>query len=286
MNYSALIGKPTQHSISPIMYEEIARAADIDEEYKHLKINVEADQLRDTIDAFRLLGFIGLNVTQPYKVDVIEYLDEVDDTVHQIGAVNTIRLHGATTGFNTDWVGIYKSVTKAQIPTIDSVTVLGTGGAARAAIFAARKLDVDKINVLRRSAYESKNTHDLIQKRQELGITIVDYSVLDTAVEESQLIINATSAGMIGKDLLPFNLGDLTAIDLADKFFLDAVYNPLITPLIEFFKSRGAYTVDGLWMMIYQGLGAMSAWLDRDVSIDDGGINKIHDMLAKRLRNS
>lgn len=90
MNYSALIGNPVSHSVSPSMFKYIASKKKI--EYEHLKIRVESkEQLKDVLNALKLLGFCGINVTIPYKIDVAKLMDKVDDSAKKINSVNTVK---------------------------------------------------------------------------------------------------------------------------------------------------------------------------------------------------
>lgn len=282
MKYTALIGNPTGHSISHIMYEELAKVAVPGQSYKHIKIDVNEEDLAKTIKALRELNFVGLNVTLPHKLSVIPFLDIVDDTVKELGAVNTIKFGDLTTGHNTDWVGIYKSVS-AVGHEIKTVTIFGTGGAARAAIYAAKRLGAEKIYVHYRNEEDNVKTDDLKKRANALGIELHSYDKVRGNIEASDLIINATSAGMVGKDRLPFDLAMLANLTTGEKIYFDAVFNPLDTPLLRKFNELGAYTIDGLWMMIYQGIAALEIWLDRKIEIEDSLLENIHSLLAKEL---
>lgn len=285
MIYSALIGKPTEHSVSHIMYEELARAAGVTDTYKHLKIDVDADDLPVVLQSFKELKFIGINVTLPYKMEVMQHLDALDDTVNALGAVNTIRFSESKVGYNTDWIGIATPIrNELANQKINTVVIFGTGGAARAAIYAARQLSVERIIVLYRATH-AQELGDLQDKSDEFGIELLDYSYVLEAVRESDIVINATSAGMVGKDSAPFDIKLIKGIELKEKLFFDVVFNPLLTPLMQYFRGRGSKTVDGLWMMIYQGVAALSIWLGQDVEISDQDLVRIHNLLEESLNH-
>ena len=103
---------------------------------------------------------------------------------------------------------------------------------------------------------------------------------------QADIIINATSAGMVGKDSTPFDLTKLTGVELKDKIFFDAVFNPLQTPLMQYFHSLGAATIDGLWMMIHQGVAALSIWLSEDIKISNQDLLRIHDQLKESISHA
>jgi shikimate dehydrogenase len=284
MKYTALIGNPTGHSVSHTMYEELVKVAVPGLQYKHIKIDVTDEDLAKTINALRDLHFAGLNVTLPHKLSVIPLLDNIDEVVKELGAVNTIKFGNSTIGYNTDWIGIYKPVAALGCE-IKKVTIFGSGGAARAAIYAAKRLGADKIYVHYRNEEDNIKTDSLKKQADTLGIELHAYDKVSKNIEMSDLIINATSAGMIGKDRLPFNLAKLAGLTVSDKVYFDAVFNPLETPLLRYFDKQGAHTIDGLWMMIYQGIEALEIWLDRKIEIEDSFLNNIHSLLTKELLN-
>jgi shikimate dehydrogenase len=227
-----------------------------------------------------------LNVTLPYKLDIMNYLDDIDPAARELGAINTIKLGSVVKGYNTDWVGMTESVKRFGVASsYDTVTIFGTGGAARAAIFAAKRLGAKTINVMYRAA-SSETTETLRKQIDELGVALFPYSEVRDLLKNSHLVINATSAGMAGKDVSPFDLNMLENVQGDGKVFFDAVFNPLRTPLLAAFEAAGAVVIDGLWMMIYQAIDALSIWLGRDIQIAAGELTKIHNKLAKELQEN
>jgi len=284
MYYTALIGKPTDHSVSHVMFEELAKIAGVKTSYKHLKINLEEDQLAAALQSFKTLGFKGLNVTLPYKLSIMEHLDRLDEIIDELGAVNTVKIDTTLTGYNTDWQGIYlpiKDLSPSQ--QIKTVTIFGCGGAARAAIYAARQLGARDIHVIHRNNGENEKLEDLRQRADTLGITLHDYTNIRDYVLAADLVINTSSAGMVDNDATPFELQKLDGLDMAQKIYFEAVFKPLDTPLLSFFRSRNAQTIDGLWMMIYQGVAALSIWIDQPITVDKDQLETLHDVLEKEL---
>ncbi len=285
MKYSALIGEPTDYSVSHILFPELSKAAKLPEFYQHIRVNVAPDELEQSLAAFNTLHFVGLNVTLPYKLEIMQYLDSLDPVVHELGAVNAIKLGETTTGYNTDWVGITKSVKQFGNETqYETATIFGTGGAARAAIYACKQLGIRRIYVLHRSEV-SESTDKMQEQSESLGVLLYPYSKASEHLQVSQLIINATSAGMIGKDATPLDLATIEEVDFAGKVFLDAVFKPLKTPLLTHFESKGATVIDGLWMMIYQAVGALEVWFDRDIEVSTTKLQRIHNLLEKELQH-
>ena len=284
MYYSALIGKPTAHSVSHVMFEELAKIIGVQTSYKHLKIDLEEDQLASALQSFKILGFKGLNVTLPYKLSIMEHLDQLDEIVDELGAVNTVKVGSTLRGFNTDWQGICMPIKVLPISrAIRTVTIFGSGGAARAAIYAARQLGASEIHVIHRNDNDDKKLEDLKRRANKLGITLHDYVNVREYVAVADLVINTSSAGMVDHDATPFDLRKLDGLNMTQKIYLEAVFNPLDTPLLAYFRASNAQTIDGLWMMIYQGVAALSIWIDQPVVVNREQLEALHDLLEKEL---
>ncbi len=294
MRYSALIGNPTEHSVSPLLFEWIAEHLPQPTEYKHLKVDIpQTSELSPALKAFQALKFCGLNVTLPYKLDVISILDKLDDSISSIGAVNTVVFDtkkNLSIGYNTDWYGIYRPLS-AVIARYQKqkALIFGTGGTARAAIYAVLELGIKDVVVLYRIA-ESNRTKSL--QNQFSDKTTIRFDVYEGIVQHidtADIIINATSTGMVGQDAkTPFALDLLkNHEDFSRKIFFDCVFNPVNTPLASYFKSSGARTIDGLWMMIYQGLYAFTLWTGNDVlnTFTEDNLLMLHKLLQKRIQH-
>lgn len=292
MRYSALIGNPTKHSVSPLLFEWIASHLTQPIEYRHLKIDIpHSSDLKAALKSFQELAFKGINVTLPYKQDVIQYLDEVDNSISSIGAVNTVifdRKKKKSIGYNTDWYGIYRPLSTVVGDTQKNEAIIfGTGGAARAAIYACLELQVCQITVLHQES-ESNRTRSL--QSQFSNRTSVDFALYENIaqyIDTTDIIINATSTGMIGRNAAtPFDLELLSDnTEFSNKVFFDCVFNPIDTPLLSYFRTNGADTVDGLWMMIYQGLYAFMLWTSIDVrcKFTPSELNELHRLLQDRI---
>jgi shikimate dehydrogenase len=288
MQYSALIGNPTRHSISHMLFPALVEASKMSVFYQHLRMTVQLDALGHSIDAFSTLNYVGLNVTLPYKREVIKHLDMLDPIAEELGAVNTIKLGKKKIGFNTDWAGIANSLIQfgdSGCYTNATATIFGTGGTARAAIYACKQLGVKHINVLYRTPI-SENTRSLQNQSTSLGIALHPYTEVADLLNNSQLVINASAAGMVGKAPLPFPLENIKGVSLKEKIFIDAVFTPLHTRLFSYFELSGATVIDGLWMMIYQGMKALSIWLDCSLNIDFHELIKIHHLLKNELQKN
>lgn len=295
MKFSALIGRPTEHSVSPFLFEWIAAQLPQPMEYKHLKVDIShRSDLESALEAFQTLHFCGLNVTLPYKLDVISMLDELDDSISSIGAVNTVVFNSTesqSVGYNTDWYGIFCPLSEMSSVNLGrSATVFGTGGAARAAIYALLELKIKDITILHRETESEKTKLLQDQFSDKTTIRFDTYENIAEHISAADIIINATSTGMTGQDAeAPFALDSINRHDnFSGKVFFDCVFNPVSTPLLSYFKSHGAETIDGLWMMIYQGLYAFTLWTGIDVRHIFGkdSLRELHALLQERVENA
>lgn len=266
--YSALLGNPVEHSISDELFEYLNHNIGVLDEYKHKKILVDLVCLEDKIK--HLINdpkCIGLNITLPYKREVMRYIDNLDRVAEITGSVNNIYKSGnIITGTNTDWKGIYNTLVFFNISHITKCCVLGTGGTARAAIFTLQKLQISPTVVYREPI--SENTRSLIKSFPDLKYITYKELADQQILNDIEIIINTTPVGMINyEESLPINFDHLDNVNYKDKYFMDVVFNPLHTKLHEYFGKKGAKIIDGLWVLIFQGIEAFSLWSDK---INDG----------------
>lgn len=270
MIITALIGFPTSHSVSPALFSIYAKEFDL--EYSHLKIDVSAKNLGKAIEAVRVLDIKGLNVTLPYKMDVIRYLEVVDDGAIEVGAVNTIvNKNGILYGYNTDSYGALTSI-KDHLPELASkkVLIFGTGGAARALVTGFLKYKTS-ITVVYRDP-KSVRTKSIVKSFNKKVKFIVNSELnLIQGISESDIICNATSCGMVPQlTKSPVSYGVLkktsSISDFSSKLFFDTIFNPYQTRFLNESKKLGADVQGGTEMMIYQGVKAFELWTGYKVS--------------------
>ncbi|MGU3438772.1 shikimate dehydrogenase [Bacillus cereus] len=285
VKYSALIGNPIKHSVSDIMFKALITSSGFFCDYKHAKIAVSSEELKSTLEMLLKKEYVGLNVTLPHKQAIMKYINEVDVTAAHIGAVNTIKIkQDSLTGYNTDWIGLYKPMLFHSKKSKPMICIFGTGGASRAAIHAAKKISEDVYVFYRTSPNISDSTRNLMHRQKELGVSLRSYCDVKDIVSKSDIIINTTSTGMKGNIAkTPFNIEILEDVNMKEKLFIDAVFNPVETALLQFFTNKGSKAIDGLWMMIYQGMAALSIWLERDISVENTELMKIHKVLMEAI---
>lgn len=271
-----LIGNPVGHSLSPPMHEAAYAALEMDARY--VTFEPEPSSLETAIRGADALGVAGLNVTIPFKRDVLE-LDfvEPDELAARIGAVNTIDLSGPTPrGYNTDAAGARRALERhdVELAGADAV-VVGAGGAGRAVAFMLAEA-CSSVHVANRTESTARELAAEIGKSTDVDADAVTAGGLDSlapTVPEADVLVNATSVGM-ESDETPIPAEFLHA-DLA---VMDAVYTPLETRLLADASRAGATTVDGAWMLLYQGVEAFERWTGRDAPVGE-----MNDALRSQL---
>lgn len=286
MKYSALIGNPVDHSISPHMYGYFADNLKL--EYSHIKIKVDNEhKLLQVLDSLRNLSFVGLNITLPYKINTLKYLDYIDDSVEATGAVNTIKIKDEKFyGYNTDAKGAIESIKlKLFEPTNnDNVLVFGSGGAAKAVIYELSKIS-KKVYIVSRNNNEAsffqeryKNVEILSYNNQEITKAVLDNQI--------KLFVNTTPVGMYPKsneNIMNEEIYSTLGVDYLSKcYFFDAVFNPYKTLFLKKAELHGAKVCSGLYWMIYQGLYSFSLWNNVKLSRDDIDEDDLVKFLMKK----
>jgi len=264
MDVYGLVGNPVGHSLSPPMHEAGYEALDLDARY--VTFEPPEDAGAEAIESAATLGISGLNVTIPFKQDVLDAVDPAP-LAERIGAVNTIDFSTSPpTGYNTDAAGVVRSFEQHDVTLDGRAVVVGAGGAGRAVAFALADegLTVDIANRTEGKA------HDLAA---DVGATGHGLDALEALVTDANVLVNATSVGM-KEDRSPVPQEALHG-DLA---VLDAVYDPIETRLLRDAAEVGATTIDGAWMLLFQGVEAFERWTG-----ETAPVSAMNDALRDRL---
>ena len=267
MDVYGIVGNPVEHSVSPPMHEAAYDACGLDATY--VTFEPASDEIATAIEGAAALGIKGLNVTIPFKEDVLELVD-LDDLAARIGAVNTVAFpeEGPPRGYNTDAVGVTRSFTHHDVEIENrEAVVVGAGGAGRAAAFALADAGAD-VHIANRTVDRAESLAAEVD-----GATGGGLDTLDATVESADLLVNATSVGM-EEDATPVP-AELLHGDLA---VLDAVYTPRETRLLRDADAAGATTIQGAWMLLFQGVEAFERWTGESAPID-----AMHDALLGAL---
>jgi shikimate dehydrogenase len=254
-----LIGDPLEHSISP----QIQNAAYTDMELDALYIclHIRGD-VPDAVEAAASLGIKGLNVTIPYKSQVIPALDEIEEIAGKIGAVNVIRFGEEIRGFNTDVTASIRSLIEVSGSLRDKrITLVGAGGSARAVAYGLVEQGAD-VTISNRTLSRAQCLADeVLQNSPGARIVALPFNEMPESLRESDVMVNATPVGMYpnpGKSIV-----DPGYLD-PEMTVMDLVYNPPKTKLLTEAETVGCRTVGGLKMLVYQAAESITIWTGRD----------------------
>ncbi len=252
-----IIGNPVEHSLSPAMHNAAFETLGINGVY----IPMRPTDLEDGYRGLRALGFVGVSVTVPYKVAVMDLIDEIDPVASKIGAVNTLMLKHSgdcvvrVKGYNTDWLGSNQALAEALDVTSSTVLIIGAGGAARAVGFGLLEAGA-KVMLTNRTEDKGR----LLASQLNCPFVLAE----DIQKVHADALINATSVGMSPRDnalpIRPELLGNFSVV-------MDIVYAPLETRLLREAAARGCRTVDGLKMLQYQGAAQFALWTGREAPV-------------------
>lgn len=277
--YIGIFGNPIRHTLSPVIHDSLSDELGINERYIPFHIT---ENLGDAVKIAFSDGIEGLNITVPYKQEIIPYLVDIDDAAYAIGAVNTLVRHkDGYKGYNTDMPGLAKAISSEGINLSDSkVIMLGAGGAARAVAYMCLNYGASRVYIVNRtfenadSIAKDMNAHFKCNR-----ISAVSADEYGTIPEDKYIFIQCTSVGLKKEDGLPL-------ID-DEKFYsmaycgVDLIYNPAKTPFLALMEKLGVKSVNGLKMLLYQGILAYELW--NDVNVSDEISNKIYAKLKKAV---
>ena len=256
-----VIGYPIGHSLSPVMQTAAFQALRLDALYEPFEVapRVLAPMLR----GLTLAGVEGLNVTVPLKEAVLPLLDHLDPDARAIGAVNTIVIRGRRlTGYNNDGLGLKMAMQELGWrlrPTY--AVILGAGGAARAAAWELLRVRGSCVTIANRRLRRAQALARWL-KRAHPHACIQAVPLSEVALDEAELLINATTVGMRASDGLPIDARSLRR----EMLVYDLVYHRQ-TPLVRAARRRGCVAANGLSMLLYQGAASLRLWLHRAAPI-------------------
>jgi len=261
---AGVIGHPISHSKSPKLHNYWLSKYNINGFY--IPFSVTTDKLQVSIKSLIGLGFNGVNVTIPHKTNVLSLADSVTDRAALIGAANTLYFskNGKVHADNTDGYGFIQNIID-EIPDYDfydkSALIYGAGGSARAIASALISNGVKEVGITNRTRSKAQ----IISEDLGAKVSVVDWRAAPETIGRADLIINATSMGMIGQPEFsqPISRAKKTAL------VIDIVYNPLITELLKEAKKLKLKTIGGIGMLINQAVPGFEHWFQKSPVIDD-----------------
>jgi len=272
----AVLGHPIGHSISPQIHNaalgEMSRHNADFRDWRYFRFDVASGQLKECLAMFSKLGFRGLNLTIPHKVEALEALDWIDSEAAEIGAVNTLvfRANGRCEGYNTDGQGLERALKENfGFPLRGGkIILLGAGGAARAAATRFLREGCSELWIGNRS---SERMESLIKtlapnKDQKVQSFLLDNvpSKLLLSFGPSTLVVNATSLGLAREDDSPFDFSQFPEGGMA----YDMIYNPAETTFLRNARTNGLQVSNGLSMLVHQAARSLRIWTGSEVPVE------------------
>ena len=256
-----IIGYPLGHSISAVIQKAGLESIGFEGTYDVMETPPE--DLINRIKYIKANGYNGFNVTIPLKVPMSLFLDDIDDYANIAGCVNTVKVMEDRTfyGYNTDIYGFRRAIPADVDLSGKNVSILGTGGASRAAVAGLAELGVSEIDFYTRNIINSRQTLEYVRTKFP-AITFNVYQIQNIrSLEGTSMVVNATPIGMRGfmADQMPLEGRDLDKLT-PETIVYDIVYNPSKTILIKEAQRRGLRTIGGLDMLIYQAERALQIW--------------------------
>ena len=275
-----LIGNPVEHTLSPFIHNTLAEK--LSHNLVYVPFHVEEGQVLPAISGAYALNLFGLNVTVPYKSQVMDGLIQIDELAEKIGAVNTlVRMEGGFKGYNTDMPGLYRAMSSEGLQIEgQEIILLGAGGAARAVAFLCASKNASKVYLLNRSLEKAEavagEVNEKTGKEVIYPMALSDYHRLPN---QKFLAIQATSVG-----LYP----DVDNAVIEDEAFYrkihtgyDLIYKPSDTRFMQLVRQQGGKAFHGLKMLLYQGIIAYELW--NDLSVPEEMALEVYKVLKEKM---
>lgn len=270
-----LIGSPISHSFSPIMHNDSLEKCNINAKY--LAFDVDNSNLENAINGLKAFNFIGANVTIPNKIEVMKHLDAIDEKAMKIGAVNTIvNVNNKLIGYNTDIDGFINSFKARNIELLNkSVAIFGAGGAAKGVVVGLLSEKVSNIDVFSRNLDKVKT---FVDGFNDIKVFAGTYDKFDEKTSYD-IIVNTTPIGTHPN--IDDSIMDTSNIGGANTIFYDLIYNPTETKFLRDARLSGRRTINGVDMLILQGIKSFQHWFP-NVDIEDKvTLNSVNGLLKE-----
>ena len=258
---TAAFGQPISENPTQVMVEAAYRHHNLD--WRYLTIEVGPDELEAAVNGAKAMGFRGFNCTIPHKVKVIEYLDGLGESAALMGAVNcVVRKSGEWIGENTDGKGFVSSLRELTDPKGQNVVIFGAGGAARAIGVEVALAGASKITIVNRSIERGEELAALLDEKLPVSAHFEAWDKTFVIPDRTGVLINATSIGLFPdvEARLDFDLESLSS----DTVVADVIPNPPSTNLVRDARAKGCKVIDGLGMLVNQGVIGIKHWTGVD----------------------
>jgi len=260
----AILGNPVQHSLSPMIHNTAFQNQGLN--FIYIAIDLPSENLSIAMQGLSSLGFSGVNVTIPHKESVLPFMNHLSEAAQAIGAVNTIVCnHGQLYGDNTDIIGFLSPIRDLTLHGT-SMTILGAGGAARAAAYGLlREFNPQPLTLVARRVNQAQKIADDFAGLSN-QVEVSDFESASPAIQKSRLIVNSTSVGMYPQvHETPWQKStDFSS----DQVVYDLVYRPNQTQLLRQAERQGATIITGLEMLIQQAAAAYRQWTHQEMPVE------------------
>jgi shikimate dehydrogenase len=269
-----LIGHPLKHSVSAVIHTAFLEALGIQGDYQ--LYDIAPEKITPFFQTLSLIGCRGLNVTLPYKIAVMPYLKQLDDSAKQAEAVNTIvRKEGSLIGYNTDITGFLKSLPLPPLRFIGKkkILILGSGGSARGVLAASIPYRPHSITIMARSegsALDCLKLGSKLAKQHQVELQSIYWKAPEAITDLSHFdwVINTTPVGMAyteEAERSPLSNEQIATLPKS-AYIYDLVYRPLVTPLLKEARAQGYATQNGLKMLLEQARASFELWSGQKIN--------------------
>lgn len=262
-----ILGNPIEETLSPALHN--AAFDHLALNWRYLPFLVQAAGLGEAVRAIRALNMAGVNVTMPFKEDVIEFLDEVDVVGEAVASVNTIVNHGGVLkGHNTDAAGFVRALIEDGDRDVAGGRglIMGAGGAARAVAYGLAEAGAEALTIVNRTGDQAERAVGLLKGRfPALETEAASANGLDLGAGDIDIVVNATPLGK--EDLKGIPSSVMEAIS-NKSVVVDLTTTPAVTAFLKAAVARGAKVVGGRSMLVFQGALAFALWTGREAPID------------------
>lgn len=277
-----LLGNPVEHTMSPVIHNTLSER--LGKNLVYVPFHVPAGHVGKAVEGAFALNLLGVNVTVPYKSEVIPFLKDIDPLAEQIGAVNTlVRTEDGYKGYNTDMPGLYRAMCEDGVDIAgEKALILGAGGVARAVAILLAQKEAAEITILNRSVDKAQQVaqevNGIAGRQLVKAISLTDWGSLP---EEKYLAIQATNVGMF-PDVEDVVVKDPAFYDRIHTGY-DLIFNPSETRFMQLVKASGGRAFGGMKMLLYQGVIAYELWTGTSIGRELSA--EIYDILTRAMGN-
>ena len=261
-----LIGNPVEHTMSPAIHNFLAQ--ETGENLVYVPFRVPSGKIKEAVEGAAALNLLGVNVTVPYKSDVLPFLQELDPLAERIGAVNTlVRCEGGFRGYNTDMPGLYRAMCQDGVSIKgEEILLLGAGGVARSVALLLAEKQAGRIFIINRTMERATQIAELVNRYagHELAEAMTPGEALLLPGRQRYLAIQATNVGMF-PDVDKAVIEDRTFYEKLHTGY-DLIFNPEKTKFMQLTQAAGGRAFNGSKMLLYQGIIAYELWTGQKIS--------------------